>query len=87
MADLLQNSIKLDESIKNVLTSRLSATVSSTDTSTNFGEIFANATKKQNELMSFANNKAEIKTQNKNLREITAIFFLNVTMRHTLRGA
>lgn len=70
MTDLLQNSVKLDEGIKNVLTSRLSATVSSTDTSTNFGEIFANATKKQNELMNFANNKIETKTNSKNEAEI-----------------
>ena len=49
MADLLQNnSIKLDESIKSILTSRLQASVSSTENSANFGEIFANATKKQN---------------------------------------
>ena len=70
MAELLQNSVKLDESIKNVLTSRLSATVSSTDTSANFGEIFANATKKQNELMNFANNKTEVKTQTKKEAEV-----------------
>ena len=71
MADLLQNnSIKLDESIKSILTSRLQASVSSTENSANFGEIFANATKKQNELMTFANNKTEVKTQNKNEAEI-----------------
>ena len=71
MADLLQNnSIKLDESIKSILTSRLQASVSSTENSANFGEIFANATKKQNELMTFANNKTEVKTQNKNEVEI-----------------
>ena len=71
MADLLQNnSIKLDESIKSVLTSRLQASVSSTDSCANFGEIFANATKKQNELMSYSNNKVEVKSQNKNEVEI-----------------
>lgn len=71
MADLLQNNpIKLDESIKSVLTSRLQASVSATDSSANFGEIFANATKKQNELMTFANNKTEVKTQNKNEVEV-----------------
>ena len=66
MQELLQsNGIagSVEESLKTMLSQKISMT---TTQGLDFSEIFANATKKQNELMNFANNKTEVKTSNKN---------------------